>query len=108
MASKRKPFTFYDTFNDTFDSSVQALKNLSSFPTFSTSVPVMSPNELLTALPPVIYERLAPHFQKVIIQRPLVSWVWIARRSTEDWLTRTASSTTSGVVETTPEPSIPD
>jgi hypothetical protein len=40
MASKRKPFSFYDTFNDTFDSSVQALKNLSSFPTFSTSVPV--------------------------------------------------------------------
>jgi hypothetical protein len=40
MASGWKPFTFYDTFNDTFDSSVQALKNLSSFPTFSTPVPV--------------------------------------------------------------------
>jgi CRP-like cAMP-binding protein len=28
----------------------------------------MSPNELLTALPPVIYERLAPHFQKVRLE----------------------------------------
>ena len=28
----------------------------------------ISPNELLTALPPVIYERLAPHFQKVRLE----------------------------------------
>jgi len=32
MASFLEAFLFYDTFNDTFDSSVQALKNLSSFP----------------------------------------------------------------------------
>jgi hypothetical protein len=40
MASDGSHFLFYDTFNDTFDSNAQALKNLSSFPTFSTSVPV--------------------------------------------------------------------
>src|SRR5262245_65995080 len=28
----------------------------------------MSPNELLTALPPVIYERLAPHLQRVRLE----------------------------------------
>src|SRR5215468_2803788 len=28
----------------------------------------ISPNELLTALPPVIYERLAPHLQRVRLE----------------------------------------
>ncbi len=28
----------------------------------------ISPNELLTALPPVIYERLGPHLQRVRLE----------------------------------------